>query len=253
MDFFNDLLSFYKSFKGEKGSIGKSYLNKDIYYFTVYKSAYPRIIVQYSIHAREYVTTYLSFLQIIDFIKNGNKGVVCFIPCVNPDGVEKVFTENPLYKANARGVDLNVNFDANWSKGESNVFTSGAENYVGEFAFSEPETCALRDFTCLFKPSATISYHAKGEEIYWRFNQTGNDLVKDKKIADLLALKTGYVVKETPFSVGGYKDWCISALKIPSFTIEVGDDNLSHPIEKKYAKEIFEKNKGVIHVLTENL
>ncbi len=253
MDFFNDLKVFYKSFKGERGSIGKSHLNKELYYFNVFKSPYPRVIVQYCIHAREFVTTYLAYLQISDFIKNGKKGSVYFIPCLNPDGVEKVLTEDPLYKANARGVDLNVNFDADWGKGEKNVFSRGAENFVGDFAFSESESSALRDFTCLIKPHGTISYHSKGEEIYYHFKQKGQYLLRDKLIAEKISKVTGYAIKETPNSCGGYKDWCILNLKIPSLTIEVGKDELSHPIEKRHAKNIFEKNKGVIHAFTESL
>ena len=46
-------------------------------------------------------------------------------------------------------------------------------------------------------------------------------------------------------SSGGLKDWCIDKLEIPAITIEVGNDNLKHPIERKYLNEIFQKNKMV--------
>ena len=230
MNYFKKLNSFYKSFKGEKGVIGKSFLKKDILCFAVKKTAFPVVIVQYCIHAREYVTTYLFYKQIKEFLKKGKRGTVYFLPCTNPDGVEIALKDKPLYKANARGVDLNVNFDADWSKGEKNVFTAGDENFVGERPFSEPETRALADFTLKVKPNGTISYHSKGEEIYWRFHQTGSALSKDLDLAKKISLKTKYQLKETPFSCGGYKDWCISKLKIPALTIEVGKDCYRHPL-----------------------
>ena len=68
---------------------------------------------------------------------------------VNIDGVEIAINNKPLYKANANGVDLNVNFDAKWGSGESNLTTINDENYIGKHPFSESETKALRDFTLI--------------------------------------------------------------------------------------------------------
>ena len=60
------------------------------------------------------------------------------------NGGDKDFS---LWKANARGVDLNVNFAASWGKGKRNLRVAGAENYIGEKPFSEPETLTLKNFT----------------------------------------------------------------------------------------------------------
>lgn len=247
------LEKFYFDFGGEKGILGYSGEKRPIYYFAVKKTAYPVIIAQYAIHAREYVTTFLALIQIEDFCMRGKRGSVYFIPAANPDGINIALTVNPLYKANAFGVDLNVNFDAEWGKGVKNVRFRGAENFIGEKPFSESETAALRDFTLKVKPSATVSYHTKGEEIYYYFNQSGNALYRDKAIAEKLAAATGYALKTPKGSVGGYKDWCIEKLKIPAFTIEAGADSLSHPIGEEFAKNIFEKNKDVLNILTESL
>ena len=107
--------------------------------------------------------------QIKEFEKHGKKGCVYFIPLVNPDGVEIVEKGKPLYKANAREVDLNVNFDADWGKGKYNQKFKGDANFIGEKPFSEPETIALKEFTLKVKPDMTFSYHSKGEEIYYSF------------------------------------------------------------------------------------
>ena len=243
----------YKRFKGKKLVIGLSHFSKPILCYCIEKSGYPKIIVQASIHAREYITAYLTLKLIKDFEKKGRCGSVYFIPIVNPDGVKMALKESPLYKANGRKVDLNVNFDARWGKGEKNVWCSGLENFVGDYPFSELETMALRDFTYKIKPDMTISYHSKGEEIYYEFFQTEKNRNRDRIFAELVAKITGYTIKNTPFSAGGYKDWCIEKLGIPALTIEVGEDSLVHPLGKRQACAIFQKHKGVISALTEKI
>lgn len=253
MDILSVLDRFYKNYKYEKGVIGYTHEHRNIYYFCVRKTDAPKIIVQYSIHAREYITTYLALKQIQNCLRSQNKGTVYFIPCVNPDGVNIALNKNPLYKANGRGVDLNVNFDAKWGTGVFNKTVRGDANYIGEYPFSEKETAILKDFTFKVNPHGTISYHAKGEEIYYEFFQNEKDKKRDLKIAEAVAKETGYKIKSTIGSVGGYKDWCIEKLKIPSFTIEVGNDNLTHPIGKEHLKDIYKKNKRVIKVFIEEL
>ena len=251
MDILEKVDNYYKNFKGEKLVIGQSFYGKPIYCFKVEKTAHPKLIIQCAMHAREYITAYLCLKLINRFKRCGKIGTVYFIPVVNPDGVKIALNENPLYKANGRGVDLNVNFDARWGQGKSNVKISGAENYIGEYPFSEPESRALKDFTLTINPSATISFHSKGEEIYWDFGQKAQSRKRDFLFAKNIADTTGYAIKSTPDSCGGYKDWCVLHLDIPSITIEVGSDNLTHPIKEEHLKEIYDKNKFVPERATE--
>ena len=252
MNVLQKLDCFIRSFKGEKGIVGTALSGAPIWYFCVRKTAYPTIIAQYSIHAREYITTLLALEQIKDFCRFGKKGTVYFLPMLNPDGVQICLTQNPLYKANGRGVDLNVNFNANWGTGEKNQREPGSENYIGLAPFSEPETRALKDFTLFINPDLTLSCHSKGEEIYYQFFQTGKRLKRDLAFAQIVREQTGYDIKATPNSAGGYKDWCVKWLKIPSITIEVGSDDLTHPIGERYLTQIYQKNQGVIRALTES-
>ncbi len=249
----NKLDCFYRDFSEEKGYIGRTEAGDFIPYMAIKKTERPKIIFQYAIHAREYVTTSLALLQIQRFLECGDKGSVYFIPAVNIDGIKKCLSGYPLYKANIRGVDLNVNFDAGWGKGEKNLFTAGQENFVGEKPFSESETKALRDFTLSIMPDMTISYHSKGEEIYWEYNQTGKLREISFNLAKKVALATGYKIKSTPNSHGGYKDWCIEKLMIPSLTIEVGSDDLSHPISEKQIDKIYLENKLVPELVAREL
>ena len=242
----------YKNFNGKKFVIGFSHYSKPILCYCVKKSEYPKIIVQASIHAREYITAYLTLELIKDFERSGNNGTVYFIPVVNPDGVKKALTENHLYKANGRKVDLNTNFDARWGTGKNNALYPASENYIGKAPFSENESKALRDFTLKIKPDFTISYHAKGQEIYYEFFQEKDRLERDFCWAQKIAKTTGYKIVSTPYSAGGYKDWCIESLKIPAITIEVGDDRLTHPIKKQQLKPIYNENKSVLKISIEH-
>ncbi len=253
MNIFEEIKCFYDNFEGEKRIIGNSVKGKDIYAFSIKKTTKPVILVQCAIHAREYVTSKLCLLLAKDFIIRGKKGTVWFLPMVNPDGVEIAINSNPLYKANANGVDLNVNFPAKWGKGKSNVFVKGSENFIGEYPLSEPESRAICEFTRYILPDMSISYHSKGEEIYWEFYQDELTLKRDEKLALVASKITGFPLISVKGSCGGYKDWCIQHLKIPALTIEVGSDVLPHPIDIEYAECIFKKQKDLLIGLIEEL
>lgn len=270
MNTFECVKSFYESYSGEKKIIGKSFLGRPI--FAMYVGTpydVPQGIVQGGIHAREFITARL----ILEQIKFGLcKGGVWFIPLANPDGAllveggictvegryrrKNLVTINggenfSLWKANANAVDLNVNFDACWGKGKKNVTRPAPENYIGTKPFSEAETRVLRDFTLCVCPQFTISYHTKGEEIYWKFNQPPLNCLRDYRLAQVLSAQTGYPLKDCPGSVGGYKDWCICALGIPAFTIEVGEEQWKHPVGEEKLPEILEKNLTSVRCFTE--
>ena len=253
MNIFTDIYDFYSEFKGEKGVIGEAVSKLPIFYMAVKKTESPKVIFQYAIHGREFITSYLALKQIENFDKNGLLGTAYFIPLLNPDGAIIASKGYPLYKANGRGVDLNVNFDAKWGTGEKNRLQKGEENYIGSYPFSEPETSSLRDFTLKVLPNATVSYHSKGEEIYWEFFQKGKLKKRSFLLAKAVEEQTGYTIKSTPNSAGGYKDWCVEKLKIPALTIEVGSDGLSHPIGKENLEEIYHKNKGVVSAVMNTL
>ena len=250
----SEIREFYDGFRGTKGVMGYSVESRPIYFFKVEKTARPLIIVQCSIHAREFITARFCLKEIADFSENGKVGSAAFIPCLNPDGVRIAETKDHFYKANANGVDLNVNFDARWGTGDKNVKTRGGANCIGDYPFSEPETKAIRDFTLSLKPDMTVSYHTKGEEIYYRFFQDGDRLSRERKLAELVCARTGYKIVDLSGSAGGYKDWCVEKLKIPAITVEAGKDSFSHPLTSKAAfDDITEKNLGTTRILAEGL
>ena len=248
--------------KGVKcGVIGKSAFGREIYYIRLDGAAKKGAVITAGIHAREDVSALFVIRQIYAILKSGTPCDLWFVPMVNPDGNVLAFegadkmpnrefllglnggSENfRLWKANGRGVDLNVNFDAKWGEGAKNVRTPAPENYIGEWPFSEPETAALASFTKMVNPLFTLSYHAKGREIYYDFGQTGEKMLRDRAIAEYAADITGYsLVHGTRGSAGGYKDWCVSKLGIPSLTLELVSDKYSHPLPNESINEDFTK------------
>lgn len=248
----------YLGFNGvQVGSIGSSVLGNELYYIKI-GDGKDAIIITGGIHARENVTALLVIRQAFKLLNSKLPFTVYFIPMLNPDGAvliergasgAKEYSEFvravngsdnfSLWKANIRAVDLNVNFDAKFGRGKSNIMYPAPQNYVGEYAFSEPETAALRDFTLEVKPIFTVSYHALGQEVYWDFGQTDmRNRTLAYKVADLLGYKA---VDGDLSSTGGYKDWCILN-GIPALTIEIGDSAFSHPLSESDVEEDIMRN-----------
>ncbi len=267
MNIYEKTQRFYESVKGEKSIIGKSYFGRDLYAVKI-GSGSPVGLAQYALHGREYPVAELAFLH---YARGTYKGSLWILPLANPDGAllsetgissapkkerERLFFWNggnenfSLWKANGRGVDLNVNFAARWGKGTKNVAYPAPENYVGEYPFSELETAAIKNFTEGIRPDYTVSYHTKGEEIYWYFYQSLRACAKDKSLALALSRSTGYPLAHAKGSAGGYKDWCIQRLKIPSFTVEAGADRYPHPLTGEGVEDVLQKNERALYDLS---
>lgn len=210
-----------------------------------------QLIMTAAIHARECYTALVVLKQAMRF--DGENGGAYFVPLVNPDGA--MFFENGEtfgreylrrnmsrrreWKANADGVDLNTNFDARWGSGRYNKRTAGASDYIGEYPLCAKESAALAAFTLKIKPSATVSYHCMGGELYWEFFQSGGERMRDERIATAVAKRIGVrKVDGDLSSAGGYKDFCVEKLNIPAVTVEL-IKNGSHPFPPEaYAGDI---------------
>lgn len=250
-------------------NIGYSLLGRPITAVHIGSYSGPQILIQGAIHAREYITSLL-LIELVKFTNTQRfSGGFYFVPLMNPDGVALVLEGNStikcdvlkqyltniinggsedfsLWKANANAVDLNVNFNADWGQGRQNVFCPAPANFVGYYPESEREVRTLINFAENIKPSMTISYHSRGEVIYYGFTgQTESELERDLLIASNVAEVTGYSVERSLGSVGGFKDWTTRFLNVPALTIEVGSSEMNHPIGDEFLPQIFEKNKYV--------
>lgn len=90
---------------------------------------------------------------------------IAILPSVNVDERERLVNGCPWYlRTNARGVDINRNFDADWDVVDFNYgYISSDPNagtYRGPRPVSEPETQAVVAFMEAVKPRAVLSYHA---------------------------------------------------------------------------------------------
>ena len=150
-------------------------------------------------------------------------------------------------KANVRGVDLNVNCDADWGNGKGNVNYPAPEGYVGPCPFSENESYAVKKLIDSSNYALVVCYHSKGEEIYYGFKHN----LKYKNEALRVARKLGYKLKTTPHSTGGIKDYFTYKTGYLGLTIEVGNDKLAHPITLDHLEELKIKHKGIINLFTD--
>ena len=269
-EFQNSILELKNYPNLDFGIIGYSTMNQPIYFAHFGDYSNNQIIIEGSIHAREYLAG-LVVVEEAKYLADTNPeitGGIYFVPNVNPDGVrlvldgitdmycdkekEILLTLNDqnndfgMWKANILGVDLNVNFDALWGGGSQNIFCPASGNFVGYYPNSEREVIALINFTYLIRPALTISYHTKGEVIYYGFETLNeNNLNRDRMIGERLSEVTGYELVRTIASTGGYSDWVSQNLQVPAYTIEVGNPNIPHPLGTENLPTVIEQNKDV--------
>ena len=161
------------------------------------------------------------------------------LPMLNPDGTEYqihgVSSDNPLRErlldmngGNARGVDLNHNYDAGFEAYQENepllAYSNGAPTkYCGPSPESEPEVHALCNFIRYHSDlRGVMSLHTQGREIIFPEAQTKTG--KCVQIAKRLQRITSYNLScpEGSAAYGGLTDWCSSQMSIPAFTFECG-------------------------------
>lgn len=200
---------------------------------------------------------------------------IVFVPQVNPDGVFLVkngitslsekdrikllkinnYSDNfSLFKANANGVDLNNNWDANWDKKFSGKIKPSSQGFYGFESMSENEVVGLEKLTKMLEPALTISFHLKGEEIYYDFFQSPQKMLRDSNVAKIFSDSFGYKIKSTMnCSSGGYKDWCVEKVGITALTVELGSEGLSHPVGINHLNEIVLKTKDFFYCLEKSV
>ncbi len=170
---------------------------------------------------------------------------VLWLPLVNPDGVDIALHgsvtagdyaaavydgggDTPgLWQANARGVDINHNFNAGWAQMQALAEKNGkncpgARRYPGVSPESEPETRAVTDLCRRLTPRHVVALHSQGEEIYWDYGD--HTPPQGRVMAQVMATVSGYAVAAPTgyASYGGFKDWFIDCYHRPGFTIELG-------------------------------
>jgi g-D-glutamyl-meso-diaminopimelate peptidase len=232
-----------------------------------------QVLLQGSVHAREHMTALLMMAQLEYCLKHtsapapgGTVGRclegVCLriLPMTNPDGVtisqtakmtaglQAVYARDralgfaglspsdylTAWKANAAGVDVNRNFPAGWEALETTAGPS-ASRYRGAQPGDQPETRALMEYTQKYDFEATVSYHAQGCALYWQYGDKEEVNRKSNDLALAVRACTQYTVLGADgLDAGGYKDWAMDALGIPSVTVEIGGRDCPLPLDEFY-------------------
>lgn len=267
------------------GTIGTSVLGSPIPYIKM-GSGVKKVFYNASFHANEWITTpvLLKFaeefaeayaaeqkLNGIDVNRLFQKVQLFLVPMVNPDGVDLVngvitdenvlrrteeiaadYAEIPYpsgWKANIRGVDLNLQFPAEWQMARNVKFAQGyttfaPRDFVGEGPLTEPESLAVYNFTLQNEFDLILAYHSQGEVIYWKF--LDYEPPRSREIAQYFQEVSGYQAEETPRASGyaGYKDWFIQNYNRPGYTIEVGTGK--NPLPLTQFSQIYQDNIGIL-------
>ena len=250
--------------------IGHSLLRREIPALILGEDADTRVLMVAAFHGQEWLTT-LCALRLWEEIASHLRadmplcGVsltralrgrqVWLVPLVNPDGVEiarygsvaagayaataaGLGADTPgVWRGNARGVDINSNFNAGWAEMQALAQKSGKN--CGETPESEPETRALTDLCRRVPFRHAVALHTQGEEIYWRYGD--HTPPQSEMMARVLSAVSGYRMADPSASAahGGFKDWFIDAFRRPAFTLELGQGQNPLPLrdfEAIYAK-----------------
>jgi g-D-glutamyl-meso-diaminopimelate peptidase len=266
--------------------IGSSVLQKPIYSLKI--GFGPKKVGYFStFHANEWITTTLvmKFLEDICEAYSTNSNIagysaksifdiatIYIVPMVNPDGVDLVngaigvdtsiyqnckhiasfFPSIPFadgWKANIRGVDLNLQFPAGWQNAKQIKYSQGfnrpaPRDFVGFGPLTEPEALAVYNFALAQNFDLILCYHTQGKEIYWQFeNYAPQDAYN---IGLELANLSGYTLANVPYtsSFAGYKDWFLLEYSKPAYTIEAGIG--TNPLPLSQFAEIYNDNIGIL-------
>lgn len=246
-----------------------------------------KVIYSAAWHANEWITTplLLKFAEeLAESIQNGGelfgvnagdlaaKTTIYMVPMVNPDGVDLVtgamdpgsvpyqkaqqisaaFPSIPFpdgWKANLRGVDLNLQFPAGWLRAREIKFLQGfnrpaPRDYVGRAPLRQPEAKAMAGYTEYIDPDLVLSYHTQGKEVYWSFMDY--EVPGARELGEKFTRVSSYALSEpaAASSYAGYKDWFIKIFRRPGFTIEAGSG--INPLPLSQFDEIYRDNLGIL-------
>lgn len=245
------------------GEIGKSVMGRPLWSMTLGRGE-NRVLYTAAHHANEWITAplLLKFAEQLsraymegEFIYSQSAAelldyaTLFIVPALDVDGIDLVtgeLTAGEYYnfateiaaqypqfafptgwKANIRGIDLNLQYPAGWETAQENKAALGITSpapaeFVGIAPLSAQESRAMYDYTLSVNPSLVLTYHTQGEVIYWRYD--GYAPMGAENIGRTFSAVSGYALEDTPYASGfaGYKDWVINALDIPAFTVEAG-------------------------------
>lgn len=247
-------------------SAGKSVEARELYYVTMGSGEY-KIFINGAHHGMEWITSAMLIRFCKEFSDSAARSLpfcgydsrqllerctLFVLPMVNPDGIQKGIADPRLqtvWQANARGVDLNHNYNAGWDQAKQaelaeGINQPGPTRFGGEFPESEPETKAMVTLTRQEEFDIALCYHTQGEEIYYQYGNFHPR--RSSTLAKAFSSVSGYQLASPPkiASHAGYKDWFIQTFQKPGFTIEAGLGKNPLPISQ--LENMYQKNKPLL-------
>ncbi|XP_037286605.2 zinc carboxypeptidase [Rhipicephalus microplus] len=238
-------------------SIGRSYEGRNIMAAHIkIKEDLPIVFLECGIHAREWISP-SACLYIIDQLATGyekDEGISQLLskyewrihPIVNPDGYDYTHAAERLWRKTrsrsrfsdrCRGADANRNFDVGRFCRTRGSSSPCQDTYCGDFAFSEPESRAIRDalWAIQGRTEYYFSVHNFGQLWMFPYGYTDApapdyDLLMSISLRAKEAIKkvqgTAYTVgpiSKTIYQVSGSSvDWAYEAMKVTkSFALEL--------------------------------
>lgn len=201
----------------------------------------PSVLFNALHHAREVMTVEI-IQDILESLMKGyatdtnmkawvDKLQIWLIPMVNPDGSNRVWTGDAMWRKNTRddvGVDINRNYPFKWGACNGSSSSRSAQDYRGASPASEPETQTMMSFIEKTKPLYSISYHSYGEMVIHPFGCNGQlpapaDQVVEtaKQLGALVKHKVGASWQILYDVDGGDIDWLYGVHHVIPFVLEV--------------------------------
>ena len=212
------------------------------------------VILIGGIHGGYEWNTILLAYELIDFFDQNPDSLssqltVYIIPSANPDGQVRVVGHASRFSAqdikgntfegrfNGNGVDLNRNWDCDWSP---EAFWRDTKLDPGTEPFSEIETRLLRDFILNLKPAGVIFWHSAYPAVFPGECHSPHE--PSRFLSEIYAGAAGYPALDsfTSYEVTGDSTNWLALQDIPSIEVELTD----------HEETEFERNlKGVLSVL----
>ena len=185
------------------------------------------------------------------------------MPMFNVDGNNLVWTQDSMWRKNARGnygVDINRNYPYAWGSCNGSSGSKNAQDYRGPSAASEPETQVMMNLVKDIRPVFDISYHSYSKLVIYPLGCNGqrtqnSDVVEGigKQMGSALGYTAG-TAWETLYSVdGGDTDWMYNEYQVIPYVIEVNgsSEGFQPPFSKR--QPTVELNRKAWQLLLERL
>jgi carboxypeptidase T len=225
-------------------SIGTSVEGRPLWALRIGHGATP-MLIDGTQHAREWisamVTTCVADRLVRDYDRDPairafvDRTQLWVVPVVNPDGYQYSWRTDRYWRKSRRdghGVDLNRNFSIAWGQRGSSR-SEGAQDYRGPYAFSEPESIALRDLAAREHVALHVDFHAYGQLLLYPWDHTPTP-AKDRDrlagIGDRMA-SSMFAQHQTQYrlmagvdlypAAGTMSDWMYGELGALSYVIEL--------------------------------